>query len=267
MSKKGLAHLTYIKNEKDEAWLYQLLNCIISFFFLIHSIESVVGELSEDARARIMANPLTLPEDVVERQQEVLLARRKEEEERSERDQRLAVKRMYQDERVLKREREMRELQKVFVEEHDPRIDKMAVKYRIEMLQDALKKLHEDSRTLCDFAVKARRLACVQMGFVTPAEARSIQTVHEALPMKNWPACLSSDSDDTDEGVEENGREEEEEQQIFLTQVPSRSKRAPGRPELQQDMAPESRGRKRKNARSQQGNGQEKITKFFGSQQ
>ena len=88
---------------------------------------------------------------------------------------------MFEDERILEREKEMRELQKVFVEGQDSRIDQMAVKYRIEVLQEALKTLHEDSGTLWDFAVKARRLACVKLGLVSPAEAQNIQTGYEAL--------------------------------------------------------------------------------------
>ena len=103
------------------------------FFFVICSLERVVGELSEGDRAHIMANPWTLPEDLVERQREVLSTRRREEEEGKEREQRLAVRRMFEDERILEREKEMRELQKVFVEGQDPRIDQMAVKYRIEV--------------------------------------------------------------------------------------------------------------------------------------
>lgn len=122
-----------------------------------------------------MANPWTLPEDLIQRQQEVLLTCRREEKERKEREQRLAVRRMFQDEPILEREKEMRKLQKVFVEGQDPRIDRMAVKYRIELLQEALKKLHEESGTLCDFAVKARRLACAKLGLVSPAEAQNIQ--------------------------------------------------------------------------------------------
>ena len=58
------------------------------FFFVICSLERVVGELSEDDRARIMVNPWTLPEDLVERQREALSTRRREEEERKEREQR-----------------------------------------------------------------------------------------------------------------------------------------------------------------------------------
>ena len=152
-----------------------------------------------------MVNPWTLPEDLVERQREALSTRRREEEERKEREQRLAVRRMFEDERILEREKEMRELQKVFVEGQDPRIDQMAVKYRIEVLQEALKTLREDSGTLCDFAVKARRLACVKLGLVSPAEVRNIQTVYEALPMKDWPAgdanVPASGSNDTNEGA------------------------------------------------------------------
>lgn len=250
------------------------------FFFVICSLERVVGELSEDDRARIMVNPWTLPEDLVERQREVLSTRRREEEERKEREQRLAVRRMFEDERILEREKEMRELQKVFVEGQDPRIDQMAVKYRIEVLQEALKTLHEDSGTLCDFAVKARRLACVKLGLVSPAEARNIQTVYEALPMKDWPAedanVPASGSNDTNEGatvestpesccVRESGREEEDERQIFITQVPS-SQRMQDEPEQRPFLVHKGRGKKRKNTLSQQPNRQIKIAKFFSSQ-
>ena len=229
-----------------------------------------------------MANPWTLPEDLVQRQQEVLLTRRREEKERKEREQRLAVRRMFQDERILEREKEMRELQKVFVEGQDPRIDRMAVKYRIELLQEALKKLHEESGTLCDFAVKARRLACAKLGLVSPAEARNIQTVYDALPMKNWPAedaTLSTrDSDDPNHDaaventpnsccVEGSDREEEEERQIFITQVPS-SQRVQDKPELRQFLGHEGRGEKRKKTTlsQQPSQRQAKITKFFSSQ-
>jgi len=111
---------------------------------------------------------------------------------------------MSQDERILEREKEMRELQKVFVEGQDPLIDQIAVKCRTEVLQESLLTLHEDSGTLCYFAVKARRLACVKLGLVIPAEARKIQTVYEALPVKHWPAedanVPASDSDDANEG-------------------------------------------------------------------
>ena len=79
---------------------------------MIRSVERVVGELSEDERTRIMSDPWTLPEDIAEREQEVLLTRRREEEERRVREQRLAVKLMFQDERILQREKEMRDLQK-----------------------------------------------------------------------------------------------------------------------------------------------------------
>ena len=242
--------------------------------FLIRSVERVVGELSEDERTRIMSDPWTLPEDIAEREQEVLLTRRREEEERRVREQRLAVKLMFQDERILQREKEMRELQKVLVEEQDLQIDRMAVKYRIDVLQEALKKLHEDSDTLCDFAVKARRLACVKLRLVSPAEARNIRTVYEALPMKNWPIegedVPASDGDDTNDDAEvestlesccirESGGEEEEKRQIFLTPVPSSQRVRP---------VHKGRGRKRKNPLTQsQPNVQAKITKFFGSQQ
>jgi len=220
-----------------------------------------------------MANPWTLPEDLVERQREVLSTHRREEEERKRREQRLAVRRMFQDERVLEREKEMRELQKVFVEGQDPRIDQMAVKYRSKVLQEALKTLHEDSGTLCDFAVKARRLACAKLGLVSPA--RNIQTVYEALPMKDWPAkdanVPASDSDDANEGAgvestpESYCREEEDERQIFITQVPS-SQRMQDEPEQRPFLVHKSRGKKRKNTLSQQPNRQIKITKFFSSQ-
>lgn len=46
---------------------------------------------------------------------------------------------MFQDERILERKQEMSELQKVFVEGQDPWIDQMAVKYCIELLQEALR--------------------------------------------------------------------------------------------------------------------------------
>ena len=150
----------------------------------------------------------------------------------------------------------------------------MAVKYRIDVLQEALKKLHEDSDTLCDFAVKVRRLACVKLRLVSPAEARNIRTVYEALPMKNWPIegedVPASDGDDTNDYAEvestlesccirESGGEEEEERQIFLTPVPSSQRVRP---------VHKGRGRKRKNPFTQsQPNVQANITKFFGSQQ
>ena len=196
-----------------------------------------------------------------------LSTRRREEEERKEREQRLAVRRMFEDGRILEREKEMRELQKVFVEGQDPRIDQMAVKYRIEVLQETLETLHEDSGTLCDFAVKARRLGCVKLGLLSPAEARNIQTVYEALPMKDWPAedanVLASDSDDANEGagvestpesccVRESGREEEDEPQIFITQVPS-SQRMQDEPEQRPFLVHKGRGKKRKNTLSHAG--------------
>ena len=192
----------------------------------------------------------------------------------------MAVRRMFEDERILEREKEMRELQKVFVEGQDPRIEQMAVKYRIEVLQEALKTLHEDSGTMCDFAMKARRLACVQLGLVSPAEARNIQTVYEALPMKDCPAedanFPASGSNDTNEGatvestpesccVRESGREEEDERQIFITQVPS-SQRMQDEPEQRPFLVYKGRGKKRKNILSQQPNRQINITKFFISQ-
>lgn len=74
---------------------------------------------------------------------------------------------MFQVKRILELRKEMRELQKVFMDGQDPQIDRMAVKYRIVILQKALKKLHKESGTLCDFAVKARRLACAKLGLVS----------------------------------------------------------------------------------------------------
>ena len=113
-------------------------------------------------------------------------------------EQQSRVKRMFEDKRILEREKETRELQKLFVEEQVPQLDQRAIKYRIELLQEVLRKLHEDSGTLCEFTVKARRLALVKLGLISPAEARNIRTVHEALPM-NWP---------TKGGVEESGIQE-----------------------------------------------------------
>ena len=147
-------------------------------------------------------------------------------------------------------------------------------------MHEALKTLHEDSGTLCDFAVKARRLACVKLGLVSPAEARNIQTVYEALPMKDWPAVdanvPASDSDDANEGagvkstpesccVRESGREEEDERQIFITQVPS-SQRMQEDPNSVHSWFTRVEEKKGKNTLSQQPNHQIKITKFFSLQ-
>ena len=108
-----------------------------------------------------------------------------------------------------------------------------------------------------------------------------MQTVYEALPMKDWPAedanVPASDSDDANEGagfestpeisccVRESGREEEDERQIFITQVPS-LQRMQDEPEQRPFLVYKGRGKKRKNTLSQQPNRQIKIAKFFSSQ-
>ena len=232
---------------------------------MIHSVERVVSELSEDERTRIMSDPWTLPEDIASQ--------------RGGRKTRDRAKIGCETdvsgrENFAAKKKELRELQKVLVEEQDLQIDRMAVKYRMDVLQKTLKKLHEDSDTLCDFAVKARRLACVKLRLVSPAEARNIRKVYEALPMKNWltegedvPASNGDNTNDDAEVkstpesccVRESGGEEEEERQRFLTPVSSSQRVQP---------VHKGRGRKRKNPLTQsRPNVRAKTTKFFGSQQ
>ena len=220
------------------------------YFFLIRSMEREFGELSEEEQAIIRANPWPLPEDVLQKIQGILIQQSREKKEREERVQRSRVERMFEDKRILEREKEMRELQKLFMEEQVPQLDQRAIKCCIELLQEVLRKLHEDSGTLCEFAVKARRLALVKLGLISPAEARNIRTVHEALPM-NWPAkggVEESGNQESAPGDEEGGDEQEGE--LFITQCSSQT----------------LKGRKRKYSLSQQPNRQEKITKFFSSQ-
>ena len=214
-------------------------------------MEREFGELSEEEQAIIRANPWPLPEDVLQKIQGILIEGSREKKEREEREQRSRVERMFEDKRILEREKEMHELQKLFVEEQVPQLDQRAIKYRIELLQEVLRKLHEDSGTLCEFAVKARRLALVKLGLISPAEARNIRTVHETLPM-NWPAkggVEESGNQESAPGDEESG-DEQEEGELFITQCSSQT----------------LKGRKRKYSLSQQPNRQEKITKFFSSQ-
>ena len=84
----------------------------------------------------------------------------------------------------------------------------------------------------------------IQLGLISPAEARNIRTVHEALPM-NWPA-----KGGVEEGANQESGDEQDEGQLFITQ---RSSETP-------------KGTKRRYSLSQQPNRQEKITKFFSSQ-
>ena len=107
-------------------------------------MEREFGELSEEEQAIIRANPWPLTEDVLQKIQGILIEQSREKKEREEREQRSRVERMFEDNRILEREKEMRELQKLFVEEQVPQLDQRAIQYRIELLQEVLKKLHDE---------------------------------------------------------------------------------------------------------------------------